>query len=98
MKKVKIMLLSLLVLAAVSAVLAFHTKFNRTYCYTDSVQIAGGEWTCPFTTSCSTLVSATTQGGFGNAVTLCITPKPLGVNCSQVRTCITLTTVKRDFQ
>lgn len=97
MKKVKMMLLSLLVLAVVGGTLAFKAKFNRTFCFTDSTQNGAGEWVCPENPVCAELINSTTQGGFGNAITSCVSLKPLGGNCNDVG-CPIIRTLKRDFQ
>lgn len=96
MKKVKIMLLSLLVLAVAGGALAFKAKFNKSYCTTFPIDDGAGLLICPNTTICPELQNSTTINGFGNGEFLCITPKPNGVNCNQITTCRTLTTVKSD--
>jgi hypothetical protein len=47
MKRVKIMLLSLSLLAVVGGALAFKAKFLSPICYTDVYNIALGKTTCP---------------------------------------------------
>lgn len=97
MKKIKIMLLSLLLLAVVGGVLAFKAKFVRTYCTTLPIANGSGQLVCPTTTICPEMLNSTSIGGFGTAVTLCVTQKPFGVNCNQISACTTLVSLKRNI-
>jgi hypothetical protein len=47
MKRIKIMLLSLTLLAVVGGALAFKAKFSNPICYTDVYNIALGKTSCP---------------------------------------------------
>lgn len=47
MKKVKVMLLSLLVFAVVGGALAFKAKFDQEFCTAPAVALGGGVFVCP---------------------------------------------------
>jgi hypothetical protein len=94
MKRVKIMLMSLLVLAVVGGALAFKAKFEEDYCTTLAVQtVAGGAFTCNSTNgnrlTCPNyedLVTTTTQGNL-NIVCTTTTNGNIQNPCSPVNNC-----------
>lgn len=101
MKKVKIMLMSLLLLAVVGGVLAFKAKFSGIYCYTSAIHDSvHNTWYCITELKpgdCLLLNNCTTIGGFGNITTSCVTFVPVG-GCAQVTSCTFLKTMRRDVQ
>lgn len=101
MKKVKIMLISLLLLAVVGGTLAFKAKFLTSYCYTSAFYDAIHDtWFCPVDLEagdCPQVNNSTQIGGFGTPTISCTTARPIG-GCAQVTSCTFITTLKRDFQ
>lgn len=88
MRKIKIMLMSLLVLAVVGGALAFKAKFQKIYC-TAPVPASGS---C-LNVKCPNVVESTTEGGTQN---FCYTVPPAGLGCNPggvARDCITIPTL-----
>lgn len=97
MKKVKIMLLSLLVLAVVGGALAFNAnaKFERSYCTTPPWQDASGQLFCTTNPgSCPLLIEKTTTSGIGQ---LLCTTTPVGGSCVGVANCTISSKIKTDL-
>lgn len=93
MKRVKIMLLSLLVLATVGGVLAFKAKFESDYCSAPAVQQAGGAWVCPagcpnYTTN-SQIIASTTNNRFCTTVSNGVATRPCKNANDVVTNCVT---------
>jgi len=94
MKKVKIMLLSLLVLAVAGGAMAFNAKFNQSFCTTATIDIGGGVAGCPEAvdiSSCPIITGkklVTTPG-----TKVCYTNLNNQGNCNNVTTCTVLTTI-----
>lgn len=94
MKKVKIMLTSIALLALVGGALAFKAKFSTSYCTTNTILDAQGAVTCPVSPgSCPELINHTTVGGTTN---YCTTIKPAG-GCANVVNCTFLKKLKSDL-
>jgi hypothetical protein len=54
MKKIKLMLMSLALLAVVGGALAFKARFQNTWCITSAKLSANGLYTCPAALNCGT--------------------------------------------
>ena len=94
MRKIKIMLFSLLVLAVVGGALAFKVKFNKVYC---TSAIPNGVTTCfqgGANVTCPNLVASTTLDGTTN---LCYTIPEAGQGCKPAGGTLTCITTPRTF-
>jgi hypothetical protein len=97
MKKVKIMLMSLAIIAVVGGALAFKAKHNSsTFCTTLAVQV-NGVFTCtdalgiPLT--CPTSIELSTTDVPNSAQPVCTTDRPAGQACDNVQPACASTTV-----
>ena len=96
MKKVKIMLLSLLVLAVAGGAMAFKTRFLSNYCVTLAQQDINGNFFCnPNPPSCRLSISVTTTIDI-TLIPLCTTAKPV-TGCTGVTSCTIKSSLKKDF-
>ena len=100
MKRVKLMLLSLTLVAVVGGALAFKAKSGQRFCTTFAQQFSpGGAYTCVdpnpapgviATLTCPTLLQGSTTGGStGNYV--CTTTEPAIGGCGAAPICLTPT-------
>lgn len=95
MKKLRIMLLSLVVLAAVGGALAFKAKFDTQYCTTLPIEVAG-QLTCPADIGiCKTTLSTTTTDVNFNKFCTTITNGNPAAPCAG-RSCPNLSRLKND--
>ena len=99
MNKIKIMLLSLALFAAVGAGLAFKGKYTNSYCVTNAIinNCAGGIVTCPNTPgvpqTCILFENLTTAVPGQPGVRFCTTAtNGTGAPCNGVTTCSSLRT------
>jgi hypothetical protein len=89
MKKVKVMLLSLAMLAVVGGALAFKAKYSDDFCYT-TAHIVNGAYTCVVSNvklKCPTFTDISTIDAVG-PLTSCTTT-PFEGGCSEDLTCLT---------
>jgi hypothetical protein len=102
MKNVKIMLMSLALLAVAGGVLAFKAKFTRKYCTTIAVFSDDQQkYTCPIVAppsgdACPLLAGSTTTVDPGLIVCTTITNGVVASPCANVVNCNVVTTVKTD--
>lgn len=102
MKRIKIMLLSIALLAVVGGALAFKAKFNTSYCYTTSTFVEGEGFTCLTSVEleelgrfCSTTTQLTTLGVVIPEFT-CYTETIPGIPCNQRTDCSIYISTKTD--
>jgi hypothetical protein len=96
MKKIKIMLLSLVLLAVTGGILGSKAKFTHKYCTTNPI-VVNGIPTCPFPPqACELLPNVTTTNFNGVRVCLTETNGNASTPCLGVTNCTTLRKIIND--
>jgi hypothetical protein len=94
MKKVKIMLMSMAVLAIIGGALAFKARFTQTYCTLTAIPVIGGTYTFDGTKKCVEIKNVTTTTDELNPVFYTVKP---AVTCGNIAvTCTTFAYTKAD--